>query len=124
MFGEETGATDIGLHMVAFGGTKEPLFNRAIAQSGSALSNWGPHSVSSRESFAAVAFKIGCVSGSPEFWYTLNCMRQFSMDQVLEVAFGVAYGVEPVNGFHVLYVKPPSYPRLPTCQLTISLAHQ
>jgi len=92
--------------MVAFGGTKEPLFNRAIAQSGSVLSNWGPHGVTSRQNFAAAAFKIGCVSGSPELWYTLNCMRQFTMEQVLEVAFGVAYGVEPVNGFHVLYENP------------------
>ncbi|KAK4500140.1 hypothetical protein PRZ48_008326 [Zasmidium cellare] len=97
VFGEDAGASDIGLH-IAGGHTP---FRRAIAQSGSSLSPWAVRHDASRGHFAEVVARIGCVSGSPQFWYSLNCMRQFTMEQVLDVTFDLAWFIEPSNGFHV-----------------------
>lgn len=98
VFGEDTGASDIGLHIAA----GNVPFRRAIAQSGSSLSPWAIRHDATREHFAEVVARIGCVSGSPQFWYSLNCLRQFSMEQILNVTFDLAWSIEPANGFHVL----------------------
>ncbi|KAK8144469.1 hypothetical protein G3M48_005763 [Beauveria asiatica] len=101
VFGEDTGASDIGLHLLT--GNNSPAkvpFRRVIAQSGSAMSAWPGNAKTSKDSFAAVAAKLGCIAASPQYWYTVNCLRLFSMDQVTKTAFDVAYEFDPLNGFH------------------------
>ena len=104
MFGEDEGATDIGLHLLAYGGQASPPFRQAIAQSGSALSDYGVDGDVSAKHFAEVAKKVDCASWSTDSDATIECLRELPMDVLVNATFEVARSVEPVHGFRVLYV--------------------
>ena len=98
IFGESDGATGVGLQLTAYGGKQGAPFQRAIMQSGSAAADPGVSSNISAINFAAVAAKANCTSSSSGSEETLACLRNLSMEALLELALGVAVTVSPPFG--------------------------
>lgn len=101
IFGESDGGTSVGLQLIAYGGTHGAPFHRAIMQSGSAASDTGVNSNTSAESYAAVADIANCTFRGPGSDETLACLRDLSMDLLLNISMTYAYTKNPPIGVDV-----------------------
>lgn len=101
LFGESAGGASVGLQLTAYGGKHGAPFHRAIMESGSAAAQAGVNSNISATNYAAVADMVNCTLGGPGSAETLACLRNLSMQTLLDVALKHAYTVTPPFGFLV-----------------------
>ncbi|KAK9772387.1 putative Carboxylic ester hydrolase [Seiridium cardinale] len=71
LWGGSSGADDVGLHLLAYGGRDDRLFRAAILQSGSAVTRLGFRHFSSQPSFDRLVNSTSC-EGVED---SLNCLR-------------------------------------------------
>lgn len=101
LFGESVGAVSVGLQMTAYGGKRGASFHRGIMESGSPAAQSGVNSNISAVNFAAVADLTNCTLDGPGSVETLACLRNLTMQTLLDVALKHAYDFRPPFGFLV-----------------------
>jgi carboxylesterase type B len=102
IFGESDGATDVGLQITAYGGKHRVHFQQAIMQSGAPNTDPGINSNDSATSYAGVAAMANCTRGDPGSSETLACLKNLSMETLLNISFTYAETKYPPYGFDVL----------------------
>ncbi|ETS78995.1 hypothetical protein PFICI_08848 [Pestalotiopsis fici W106-1] len=105
--GHSVGASDIGLHLTSYGGTKGVPFQSAVMMSGSPGVNFNTMSDLVANNTADVARKVDCIEGSgsqsPE---TLACLRNVPFEILTNVSVTAARTARPMFGegfFHPTY---------------------
>jgi carboxylesterase type B len=100
IFGESDGATGVGLQLTAYGGRQQAPFHRAIMQSGASTTDSANSNISAT-SYAVVAALTECTRGDPGSDETLACLRNLSMETLLNATFTYALAKSPPFGFDV-----------------------
>ena len=101
LFGESAGGASVGYQLIAYGGTRGASFHRAIMESGSVAAQAGVNSNLSTINYAAVATMTNCTRGDEGSTETLECLRNLSMQTLLDVALKHANTARPPFGFLV-----------------------
>ena len=98
LFGQSFGGISVGLQMIAWGGTHEKLFHKAIITSGAISAN-------RKDAFAtkntiAVAEGVNCTGENGEVdEASLSCLREAPLADLLKSNLHVATTVKPTFGF-------------------------
>lgn len=99
IFGESAGAFSVGSQIVAYGGSREPLFQRAIMESGSATSVLGQAGNVTFENTLAIADLTNCTSSNAAA--ELECLRALPVETLLPIIGNYSLEVSPVGGVQV-----------------------
>jgi carboxylesterase type B len=108
LFGEDAGAVFASLHMLASSDDECLPVHRVIAQSGAVTSLAGVAGNTSASNSLDVARKIGCLDSSGTASEGMNataviqCLREQSLELLVNKTFEVAYKVSPGDGFEAL----------------------
>ncbi|KAH7330167.1 Alpha/Beta hydrolase protein [Rhexocercosporidium sp. MPI-PUGE-AT-0058] len=95
IFGQSSGGLSVATQVLAYGGSKEAPFQRAICES-TALEP-GMTSNITLDSFNGVAYGTGCVQGDPQSSDTLECLRALPMETLLNITLTQANSNSSVN---------------------------
>ncbi|KAG4440310.1 hypothetical protein IFR05_004217 [Cadophora sp. M221] len=95
IFGQSSGGLSVATQILAYGGSKDAPFQRAICES-TALEP-GMTSNITLDSFNGVAYGTGCVRGDLQSLQTLQCLRSLPMWTLLNVTLTQADSNSSVN---------------------------
>lgn len=84
IFGQSSGGLAVGMHVLAYGGTKPLPFQRGIAESQSLEP--GITGAFSRDAMAAVVGHVGCNTTSLDATETIACLRKMDMATLLNAS--------------------------------------
>lgn len=103
--GESDGATNVGLHITAYGGDTDYPFQQAIMESGAATADVAISNGYSANNTAAVIKAANCTSPTQDSKAETSCLRALPLDTLLTVAVEYEYSQ---NDFGFDVFKPSS----------------
>ncbi|KAE8322827.1 lipase [Aspergillus sergii] len=97
--GQSVGASDIGLHLTSFEGTKGVPFQQAIMMSGGPGLNFNTKSDLVANNTAAIARRVGCAEeGDDQSLETLECLRDVPFDVLTNLSVTASRTARPPFG--------------------------
>ncbi|PIG88207.1 hypothetical protein AARAC_007187 [Aspergillus arachidicola] len=97
--GQSVGASDIGLHLTSFEGTKGVPFQQAIMMSGGPGVNFNTKSDLVANNTAAIARRVGCAEeGEDQSLETLECLRDVPFDVLTNLSVTASRTARPPFG--------------------------
>ncbi|KAF7628049.1 hypothetical protein AFLA_003415 [Aspergillus flavus NRRL3357] len=97
--GQSVGASDIGLHLTSFEGTKGVPFQQAIMMSGGPGLNFNTKSDLVANNTAAIARRVGCAEeGEDQTLETLECLRDVPFDVLTNLSVTASRTARPPFG--------------------------
>ncbi|OGM50678.1 hypothetical protein ABOM_000454 [Aspergillus bombycis] len=97
--GQSVGASDIGLHLTSFEGTKGVPFQQAIMMSGGPGLNFNSKSDLVANNTAAIAKRVGCAKeGEDQSLETLECLRDVPFDVLTNLSVTASREARPPFG--------------------------
>ncbi|KAI1097372.1 carboxylesterase family protein [Jackrogersella minutella] len=109
LFGHDVGWANVQLQLTAYGGNAEPLFNRAILQSGPTFSGITLTTGVADNSTTQVAQALNCTSRSGNGHEdTISCLRALPMTVLNNAANEYANATFPIEGYGVFRPTAPS----------------
>ncbi|KAI2891886.1 hypothetical protein CBS63078_9585 [Aspergillus niger] len=102
--GQSVGASDIGLHLTSFNGTKGVPFRRAIMMSGAPGVNFNSDPSLVSENTANIAREVGCINtNDAESLETLECLQSIPFDTLTNLSVTASRAARPPFGEGFFY---------------------
>ncbi|BCR98733.1 uncharacterized protein AKAW2_40416A [Aspergillus luchuensis] len=102
--GQSVGASDIGLHLTSFNGTKGVPFQRAIMMSGAPGLNFNSDPTLVSENTANIAREVGCITtNDAESFETLECLRRIPFETLTNISVTASRAARPPFGEGFFY---------------------
>lgn len=118
LFSESDGATSVGLHVTAYGGTQPAPSRRAIMQSSSATADPGMTSNQTWVNTQELTQLFNCSNPDDDLTASITCLRDMTLDQMLPAEINLTLAQHPFSGLDVFFpvvdqiLVPASPPRL------------
>ncbi|GKZ58560.1 hypothetical protein AnigIFM49718_004385 [Aspergillus niger] len=104
VIGQSVGASDIGLHLTSFNGTKGVPFRRAIMMSGAPGVNFNSDPSLVSENTANIAREVGCINtNDAESLETLECLQSIPFDTLTNLSVTASRAARPPFGEGFFY---------------------
>ncbi|KAL4939576.1 hypothetical protein BDV06DRAFT_224896 [Aspergillus oleicola] len=106
VIGQSVGASDIGLHLTAYGGEKGVPFQQAMMMSGGPGLNFNSEPALVFENTASVAREVGCIQGSSSDGQdekTLSCLRSIPFETLTNRSVTAMRAARPPFGEGFFY---------------------
>ncbi|KAJ0418859.1 Alpha/Beta hydrolase protein [Aspergillus carlsbadensis] len=103
VIGQSVGASDIGLHMTAFGGERDLPFQRAVMMSGGPGLNFNSHPDLVERHTSAIAEQVGCSGRNSDSHTTLECLRSIPFEKLTNLSVTAARAARPPFGEGYFY---------------------
>ncbi|KAL4954956.1 Alpha/Beta hydrolase protein [Aspergillus filifer] len=102
--GQSVGASDIGLHLTAFGGEKRVPFQQAMMMSGGPGLNFNSDPSLVSENTASIAREVGCMKSlDGQDAHTLSCLRQQPFEYLTNRSVSAMRAARPPFGEGFFY---------------------
>ncbi|RAL02596.1 alpha/beta-hydrolase [Aspergillus ibericus CBS 121593] len=101
--GQSVGASDIGLHLTSFGGTKGVPFQQAIMMSGAPGLNFNSDPALVADNTANVAKEVGCDTNDAQSLETLECLRRIPFETLTNISVTASRAARPPFGEGFFY---------------------
>jgi carboxylesterase type B len=95
--GESDGATNVGLHITAYGGNTKYPFQQAIMESGATSADVDISNGFSANNTAAVIKAVNCTSSSGNSKAEMSCLRALPLETLLTVAVAYEKSLNPLS---------------------------
>ncbi|PYI02705.1 lipase [Aspergillus sclerotiicarbonarius CBS 121057] len=101
--GQSVGASDIGLHLTSFSGTKGVPFQQAIMMSGAPGLNFNSDPALVADNTASIAQEVGCVTTDAQSLETLECLRHIPFETLANISVTASRAARPPFGEGFFY---------------------
>ncbi|PWY80821.1 alpha/beta-hydrolase [Aspergillus sclerotioniger CBS 115572] len=101
--GQSVGASDIGLHLTSWSGTKGVPFQQAIMMSGAPGLNFNSDPALVADNTASVAKEVGCVTKDAQSLETLDCIRRIPFETLTNISVTASRAARPPFGEGFFY---------------------
>lgn len=104
--GQSVGASDIGLHLTSYGGTRGVPFQRAIMMSGAPGLNFNTKSDLVKRNTADIAQQVDCIKDAktqPVDTQAIDCLREVPFEKLTSLAVAASRAARPPFGEGFFY---------------------
>ena len=108
ILGEDVGWTNVQLQLTAYGGDAEPLFRRAIAQSGPTPAGSALTSGQSESHTIQLTESLGCSSSTGDAAAEIACLRSLSLERINAAALNFSLAFSSLGGIGTFRPTAPS----------------